>query len=223
MKTLFRLAIVISIAILLAIWSPWYKWDLSLSNLLGYTPPEQFSGLMVNSLSGELTVFFDDRELGTVNVQDSPLQEVKVEPGLHKVRLVKTSDPPGFYEEVNKVINFEAGVDVIMTYDLGPSALFTESHIFTAQQKQIKSPTELRINTTPATASVFIDDIATEDKLITDLDLSQQHRIKVSADGYETLEFIILPDKQEDRDNLANYDLQLEVNLSLIPLQVISE
>jgi hypothetical protein len=221
MRTLIKIFIILVIGLLLAIWSPWNNWNLNFASILGYKAPDQYGGLVISSLAGEIKIFIDDSEVGTVSPETSPYENFQVQPGLRKIKLTRVSDPAGFYYELNKVINFEGNVEVVMAYDLGPSLEFTEGHTLSARSKKAKTPVELSLKTTPSQATVMADDITVGvDKLIVDLDLSKQHTIKVSHPGYETLQFVILPDSQDDRNKLVDFDLLLEVNLTLIPLEL---
>lgn len=220
MRSLFRVSVIILFFIILAIWSPWNAWDLNISRFFGYANQTENSGIQVKSLSGELKIFVDDKEMGTTNAEQDPFAVSNISPGQHKVRLVKSSNPEGFYAEFNRIINLEPGVDAVISYDLGPSEDFSEGHVLAARSKRSSGLPTLRANTEPASAVILLNDVALTDGEFKDLDLSKQHNIKVSAPGYEKLEFVILPDAQGDRDKLKNYDLELSIRLSLIPLEI---
>lgn len=221
MKTVIKLLLIIILLSALAVWSPWTKFDLSITNLLGYTPPEQFSGLKVTAISGEMEVYLDNELVGLVNSSEPFLELFQIPPGTKTITLVRPSDPPGFYHEVSALVDFEPGVNVAIGYEIGPSEEFSEGHILSGRSKLIEAPVKLEINTMPENALVYVNDILIDSKIITELDLGMQHRIRVEADGYDDLEFLILPDSQEDRDRLANYDLFLDVNLMLIPVDTV--
>ena len=110
---------------------------------------------------------------------------------------------------------------MVIGYELGPTADYSEGHILTATAKPIATgATSLSLTVEPETATVSIDGIEVIGAFVSDLDLSSQHTVRAEATGYEPIEFTILPDNQSDRDKLTNFDLQLDINLMLIPLEI---
>lgn len=220
MKSVFRVSVVVLLFAIVAIWSPWNAWNLNLANLFGYAAAGESAGISVKSLSGEVKVFVDDREVGTATASQDPLSATDIPAGQHKVRLVRSSNPAGFYTEFSRIVNFEPGVDTVISYDLGPSSEFSEGHVLSARSRRLAGLPTLRVTVEPESASVLIDSQPLVANELKELDLSKQHTIQVTASGYEKLEFVILPDAQSDRDKLKNYDLELFIRLSLIPLEV---
>ena len=81
MKLLAKLLIIALIGLVLAVWSPWISWEINIPNLLGYTSPEQYAGLTINSLAGTLTVYIEDVEMGQVVSGDGGLEILQITPG----------------------------------------------------------------------------------------------------------------------------------------------
>ena len=129
MKNFIKFLIVLLICVLLGLWSPWLKLNVSLSDIFGVEKPDKISGLQVYSLSGEMEVFLDGESQGTVTPDNSPLVVDAISPGEKSVGLKRVSEVPGAYWEFNKVITFEENIDVVLSYILGPEEEFSEGNI----------------------------------------------------------------------------------------------
>ena len=115
-------------------------------------------------------------------------------------------------------------MEVVMAYDLGPSEAFSEGHIlFTSKNYKKNQNPVVNIISSPEDVNVFIDDeqIGTSPINELELDLSRQHKIRFEKTGYDSLEFMILPEDQESRDKLKDLTINLEVNLFLQPVKII--
>jgi hypothetical protein len=120
---------------------------------------------------------------------------------------------------------FEEGVNVIASYELGPveSNHFTEGHIFYAEKSFSNDETTLNITSSPNDARFYLDDQLIGNTPLTDyeIDLQSRHSVRLEKEGYETIEFTILPDSQSARDRLKGYELNLEINMFRYPLNII--
>lgn len=219
----FRIIVIILIAFLCALWSPWTSWNISFARLLGIEPPPQIGGLQVTSLAGEMEVFIDGISQGKTTPENSPLIIPAIEPGERQIRLQRISSVDDAYWEFNKLIKFESGVDVVISYELGPSENFSEGHvIYTTKTPDKVDGLRLNLVTNVTDAVVKIDDI---DVGLTPL-VSQvitkdkQHTLLISKNGYEPQEFKLLPESQEDRDKVSGFNLNVIVDLFLQPIPI---
>lgn len=215
--------LIILIGFLCALWSPWNYWDFNPSVIFGVVPPEEKAGLRLTSLAGELTAFIDGEERGTTDPETGTLTIPDLQPGEREVRLVRSSSLGGAYVELNRVLNFAPKVDLVISYELGPTLEFSEGQIIYAQQNTTReSGARVYFQTNGIKADVSLNGVSLGQAPIEDLELAlnQQHRIVVSKDGYETQEFLLLPNTQTERDKFNGYDIFVEVNLFLQPLEV---
>ncbi len=225
MKKLVILVIILVACSVIGLWSPWRNLNINLGGLFGVSEIESLSGLQVYSLSGTIEVYLDNEYSGEITVEDSPLTVSKIEPGERIVTLKRKSDVLNSYQEINKLVTFVEGTNVVMSYNIGPVEEYSEGHIIYPEIKEIiNEPTKLYITTSVEDVSLQIDSSLPEvlrglrgDR---ELDLSKQHLINISKNGYEPLEFNILPSNQEERDKLSKYNLILEVDLMKQPLNI---
>lgn len=225
MKRILALTTVIVLLVLLAIWSPWLNWKIDLADIFGVRKPDSIAGLQVSSLSGEIEIFIDNKSIGTVNREGSPFIVDRVEPGDHLVTLKKTGEFANTYATFNKLLTFEENSAVVIAYSIGPDEVFSEGHvIYTTKKGSDAVESKLNINLNVDDFSFSYDGLPPEritgKSTSQALDLNSQHKIKVSKLGYESLEFTILPETQEDRDKLKNFDLNLDIQLMLQPVEV---
>lgn len=204
-------------------WSPWNKWDFTFWELIGIQTEEKYSTLKVKSLSGEIDIYIDDKYEGTV-IDDETYAEINtVEKGSHVVRLKRKSDSNNYYEFI-KEITFEPGVEVVMAYDLGPSEIFSEGHVlYTTKSYKANNNPILNIISFPDSVNTFIDGEQIGTTVINglELDINMQHKIRFEKEGYDSLEFLILPESQENRDKLKGLIINLEVNLFYQPINIV--
>ncbi len=223
MRKSFIIIIIVFFAFLLALWSPWVSWNLSFSNLFGVTPPEIKSGLSVSSLVGDLEVFIDGESVGKVGVDDSPLYVPGINPGERQVKLVRASAVPGAYYEFNRLISFPESLNVVLAYELGPTEEFSQGHIIYATPKPDGGDkTYLNITSSTDSADIYLDDVLIGQSPLREFEVSRslQHKVRISALSYDDHELTLLPEKQDERNDLAGYDVTVIVDLFLQPIQV---
>lgn len=223
MRSLKYVLLLAIIGLVLAIWSPWNSWNISLAQLFGIEPPPEAAGLAVSSLAGTIQIEIDNVRVGEVSPQNSPLVIPGIAPGERRVKLLRSSDVPGAFVEYSRLLNFVSDVDVVISYELGPTDDFSEGHvIFVTENRDNSGLTYLNINTEPSTALVALDgvSIGSSPIVLYPISLDRQHVLTVTANGYETQEFRILPASQEDRDKIRGYNINADVRLFLQPLQV---
>ncbi|MEO6729308.1 MAG: hypothetical protein ABIM99_05270 [Candidatus Dojkabacteria bacterium] len=220
------LLIVISLlCTLLALWSPWLYWNIDARNLFGIRKPDSISGLQVFSLGGELNIQIDGKDVGSVTPEKSPFFYDTVTPGERMVSISRKSEDPNQFWTFSKLITFEEGNTVASSYFIGPSQEFSEGHfIFATKKTDLNSQSKLNVSLNTDNAQIQVESIAVDkfngNKYSTDIDLNSQKKVRIFKSGYETLEFTILPESQEDRDKLRNYDLNLEAQLMVLPVNV---
>jgi len=225
LKKVTLLVVISLLCTLLALWSPWLYWNIDVRNLFGIRKPESISGLQVFSLGGELNIQIDGKDVGSVTPEKSPFFYDTVTPGERMVSISRKSDSPNQFWTFSKLITFEEGNTVVSSYFIGPSQEFSEGHfIFATKKTDLNAQSKLNVTLNTEDAQIQVESIAvdkfTKNKYTTDIDLNSQKKIRIFKPGYETLEFTILPDKQEDRDKLRNYDLNLEAQLMVLPVNV---
>lgn len=225
LKKVTLLVVISLLCTLVALWSPWLYLNLDVRNLFGVRKPDSIAGLQVFSLGGELEIQIDGQILGTVTPEKSPFFYDTVTPGERMVSISRKSETPNSFWTFSKLITFEEGNTVVSSYFIGPSQEFSEGHfIFATKKTDLNAQSKLNISLNTDDAQIQIDSIAVEkfinNKFTTDIDLSSQKKISIFKPGYETLEFTILPDQQEEREKLKNYDLNLEVQLMVLPVNV---
>jgi hypothetical protein len=223
MKKYVIIIVIIIGLIILGFLSPWFNWNLSLSRIFGYGSKNTQAALQVYSLVGELEVYLDNEFRGSTTPEGGGLELDQITPGTHELRLKRKSTVADSYFELVRNIKFEEGVDVIASFELGPTREFSEGHIFYAQKNyNAASETNLNVISVPDNASLYIDNnlIGNTPVANTNINLNAQHTIKLVHPGYDTIEFKILPDNQDDRNKLKGYTLNLEVNMFLLPLKV---
>jgi len=225
MKRFAVFIIVIVSLILIGLWSPWRGVSIDFSGLFGIAQQQPQAGLQVYSLSGVLEVYIDNQLKGEVTPEDSPFFVDKIEPGEHLIKLTRKSDVPNAYWSLNKLIQFEQNTNVVISYNLGPEEIFSEGHIIYATKKaDILKSVKLNINANVDNFNIQFDSLPIDkvsfNDYVTDLDLSKQHTIKLIKSNYESLEFVILPSTQEERNKLDIYDLNIESQIMLQPVNV---
>ncbi|MBL8014947.1 MAG: PEGA domain-containing protein [Candidatus Doudnabacteria bacterium] len=219
----FRILILLLIAVVCAVWSPWNYWNFSITRLFGIEPPPEIGGLQVTSLAGEVEVFVDGISQGKAVAEQAPLIIPAVEPGERQITLKRASTVIGAYWEFNRLVKFESGVDVIISYELGPSQDFSEGHVIFATKSADKfEGVKLNLDSPVAGAAVFLDDVEIGQTPLRakSISIDKQHTIKVVAEGYETQEFKLLPEDQTNRDKISGFDLNVTVDLFLQPITV---
>jgi hypothetical protein len=222
----FTILVFVILLVGIAIWAPFEGIDLSISGLFGVEKSNQISSLRVISLKDSIRVYLDGEQRGETSPEGGVLEIPDVVPGTHIIKLEKVADvedsQSGYFEFV-KSIDFLDSYSVVLAYELGPSAEFSQGHVLLAQnttQKGDENQTRLNIDVVNTPAEVFIDGNSIGMTPIKNypISLSSIHDLKFEKDGYENLEFTILPESEEDRKKLSEVDLYLETRLFQIPL-----
>jgi len=225
MKKFAVLLIILVICVLLGLWSPWRAISIDLPQLFGIAKQDLKSGLQVYSLSGKLQIYVDNQLKGEVTPEESPYFVDSIDPGQHLIKLERQSDIENAYWNFNKLVTFEKGTNVVVSYNIGPSEVFSEGHIIYAVNKEdTKAQTTINVNLNTEGFNIQFDSLPFEKVSFNEytslLDLSRQHSIKLNKTGYEQLDFVILPSSQEERDKLVNYDINIEAHLMYQPVNV---
>lgn len=217
---------IIFICILVALWSPWLYWKFDLVSLFGVKKPDPISGLQVFSLSGELEVFLDNKSYGKVKVETSPFILDKVSVGEHLITLKRTSSIKNAYWNFNKLVTFEQGTNVVISYNIGPSLEFSEGEVIYAIKKpDLTKASQLNINTNISEPNIQLDNaqpqrVRGSSSYSQSIALDTQHKVKISKQGFESLEFTVLPESNDDRNKLKDYDINIDSQLLYQPVEV---
>lgn len=223
-----QITLILIVLILLALWSPWKQYNWSIASLFGVEEVEKFAGLEVYSLKDTLNIYFDDELIGEVSPDEGVFEKTDVKPGNHIIKLTKKVESENSYYVYTKAINFVEDFDVVVAYELGPTEIFSQGHVFyvgkdtVSYSDQEKRIARLNISTEQDGVEIYLDNDRIGETEVEDYELSltKLHKIKLTKKNYESLEFDILPDKQEDRDKLAGYELFIDAQLFLIPLKI---
>ncbi|GAB4284169.1 MAG: hypothetical protein Kow0081_1210 [Candidatus Dojkabacteria bacterium] len=224
MKTLqnfFKISVFILLLILVGIWAPWGDLDISIAPLFGVETSGAISGLQVYSLAGTIEVYVEDELKGMASV-DTPLFVAPIEPGKKKVSLKRPSAIQGSYTKVDEIIDFTEGIDVVITYGIGPSDFYSQGSIITTR-KRTNEAYNLEVSTNVDSPEIFIDNIRQDfsgNRLVTLISLNKQSEIRIEKDGYEPLSFTLLPEDQAERDIFQNYIIHVEARLMLQPVDI---
>lgn len=225
MRKVLSITTLILALVVLAFWSPWQNWNVHWTNIFGIENREEFSGLKVKSFSGELEVFLDNNSVGKITDKDSFLEVFPIDPGEHTVKIVRP-DNNGYYEELERRLNFEKEVDVVIGYDLGPSKLFSEGHVLTSRKSYTvgQNPT-LDIVSTLEDVDVKIDgkDIGKTPLRSIPMSIDATHVLSFNKQGFDPLEIEIFPAEQSERDKLKDLVLNLEVTLFAKPVELTAQ
>jgi len=217
--------IIILLCILLAFWSPWLYFKINILDLFGVTKPTSQSGLDVFSLSGEVEVFLDNQTQGKITVERSPLIVSKVVPGDHLVT-IKRIGGTNSYWTFSRIINFVGGADVVVSYELGPTKEFSEGQvIYPIVKTDPNQSSQVVLTTNANNAQIVIDKSIPSSvvgtSFIQSISLSGQHVIKVSAKGFESLQFTVLPSTQDERDKLKQFNINIDSQLMYQPIPIL--
>lgn len=225
MRRFIIIFIFLIICFLLAIWSPWLYWNFDLRGLFGVNAPVLNSSLQVFSLAGEIEVFIDNQIVGSAKFNEGALIVDKITPGERLIKLSRKSELQNAFWEYQKVVTFEEGTTVVLSYNLGPSKIFSEGHLIYAIKK-IDSSTQTKLFTTinVSDAIMKINNFNPAEvkgnKTSDVISLENQLSIEINKIGFEPLTFTILPNQREEREKLAKFDIGMEVQLMVQPLKV---
>lgn len=206
---------------IIGLWSPWRNIDIQISEIFGVESPEEVSGLQVISTSGEVELFFEGESQGTTNPESGPIIVSPISPGEKLVRIVRNSAPEGYYE-FNRIINFVSGIDVVVSYELGPDLIFSEGSVITAKE-QLDEDYNLLVTANISDYEISLDGVSSrsiENQFSSTISLERQHELRVEKNGYEPIELTLLPEDQEFRDKLNGFVINVDLNLLLQPVEV---
>lgn len=211
--------------VLFALWSPWLYVRLNLSQLFGIAEPEGISGLQVNSLAGEMEVYLDGELKGNSSADRSPFTLDTITPGDYLVTLKRKTDTRGSYWDFNKLITFTEGTTVIVSYNLGPEEEFSEGHIIYATKKDNSSLNpKINMEFNVDDPEITIEEASAQKinsrQYNAEISFDKPKKITISKPGYESLEFTILPDSEEERKALSQFNLNTDIHLMLRPVIV---
>jgi hypothetical protein len=219
------IGIIVVVALIgLAVWSPWYAWNINFYKIFGIENVDKLSSLKIKSLSGEVEIYVDNEFQGSVTDNEDFADIGSLNPGNHDIKLKKKSS--GEYYVFERSILFESGVETVIAYDLGPNEKFSEGHIFYAKKNYANDgKPQLTIYTVPDMTKVFVDGIFIGETPLrgVDVDINSQHKIKLQKAGYDDLEFTILPESIDARKKLQGFDLMLEAKLFLQPIKIVTQ
>lgn len=228
MKKVTIFIVLLVFCVLLAIWSPWTSLRFTLSSLFGIKQASEVAGLQVISLSGDLEVLLDGEKIGEATSDATPFIIDNIQPGDHLLTLQKISEIENAYWKFSKVINFNKGTTVAASFNLGPTEEFSEGHLiyFTENQNpENKKNLVISLNVKDANLTLNDEDpIQFEGTILSrEIPLTQQHSVLLHKDGYDDLQFNILPATQEDRDKLLGLILNIDAHLLLKPVDLVVE
>ena len=219
MKKVGLCIVVLIIAIIGAILIPWQKLNIFKDKLIGVD--NNYASLKVYSLGGDMKVFLDDEDKGVIKSQDPFLEIFPIESGKHNVRLKRVTSDESFYPDFEREVDFAKGFDTVIGCEIGPTKESSSNWLIYAQQTNNNNGAALvNITSDIENCNVIFNDSDTQTIPVQSksIGLDQQYNIKVSKEGYQDLEFQILPEEQEARDRLDGYILYIEVNLYKIPI-----
>ncbi|MBN1331289.1 hypothetical protein JW978_00180 [Candidatus Dojkabacteria bacterium] len=218
--------VVITLLVIIGVWSPWRNLDFSLMEFFGLKQSIDYAGLQVYSLSGEIEVEIDGELAGNVTVDGSPLDIVEIDPGEHLVTVKRVpedqaNDP--IYYQLNRVIKFEKGINTVIAYELGPTKDFSEGYLITTSRAINPGSPKLNITTSPDVSNVIINNLDAGSSPVSnyEINLFEDYNIKILKENFETIEFSLLPDDDVQRELLSGYDINVEVSLFQIPIEII--
>ncbi len=226
MKKVLVIVFIGVILIGLAVWSPWNRLDFSWKRILGLEKPSGFAGLTLYSLGGNMEVKIDGESKGEVNLANSPVEIGEIIPGEHDLELTRKGSEEQGYTRYFKRLNFVDSINSIISYELGPTEDYSSGYAFYAVSKNnFDGQASLSVNSKPENAKISLDGVPIGNAPLSDIKiaLNQTHKLKLEADGYEPLEFELLPTEQADRDKLQDYSLAVEVRLFKIPIDIVEE
>lgn len=224
MKKILIVLIIIVTLLIGAIFVPWNSLT-DLKSILGIEDQIGYSSLKVYSLGGNLEVSVDEQERGLANFEMSYLEITPLEPGFHKIELVRESTEENFYQGFSKEIYFEEGFDVVISWEAGPSERSSSGWVLSAKRndtdQKAENMSQLFVDLDPTGADLFMDGNQVADYLNgVSLSLDKRHTISCRKTGFQDIDFEILPEEDDIRGRLIDYNLFLEVKLYEIPLEI---
>ena len=80
--------------------------------------------------AGQGVVYIDGK-----NVGKTPFRTSKLSKGKHTVKIKRSTNYPGFYSEFNKTIKFLPGATVYISWELGPSEVFSSGTVVWLEER----------------------------------------------------------------------------------------
>ncbi len=225
MKSFLKILLIIVGLLLLAIWSPWTKWSIDFRPLFGIQDPGEIAGLVVNSLAGNIEVTLDNQVVGSAS-EDSPLFLDDVEPGEKLIKLRRISDVENAYWNYSRVIDLEVGTTAVLSFNLGPNEDYSEGNVIFFEKKSSTSQPTINFKFDEDNVNLQVETQIYRNlsKAGTDvpLDTLEQKSIKIVKAGFEELEFKLLPEDEEDRSRVKDFNIEVEVYLMKQPVNVLT-
>ncbi|MBU0976455.1 MAG: PEGA domain-containing protein [Patescibacteria group bacterium] len=219
MKKLGFCLFIIIIAVVLALLLPWENLSEWKDGITGKAV--DYASLKVYSLGGDMKVYIDGEEKGTVSSESSYLEIFPIEVGKHEVKLVRDASNDSFYQNFLRTISFEKGFDTVISWELGPSEDATSGWVLYARKSGAdESDVKISLESIPDNSNIQInDDVPIVSPIRSyPLTLDRQHKLVVAKSGYQSMELPVLPGDDEERLLLKGYELFLEVDLYKLPV-----
>lgn len=225
-KKILVITITILSLIILALWSPWSTWDFSIFSAIGLKQEDPYAGLQVYSISGEIQVLVDNEVVGNVTVEGSPLDIFEIEPGDHLITIKRVKDDESseaIYYELNRMVSFVEGINTVVAYELGPNENFSGGYIIYVTDSISEENSFLNVSSDALNAQISINDNTLADLPLSNyaLDYSDSYELRINAEGFESIEFNLLPEDDTQRKRLTNYDINVEANLFELPIEIV--
>lgn len=178
MKKLTKLlpyVVVFIFAIIFAILRPWQY--ISLLPIVG-----QNAALTVKTSFGKSEVYLNGKKIG-----ETPLSSENLRPGDYQLEIKRLTEEDSFYTDISRLIHLEPNTRTFVETEIGPSEQFS-SVIVLYYKRNKNTDTTLYLDSTPGSATIWIDDIRYGTSPITASKLADgTHKLKISKSGYESL------------------------------------
>ncbi|MFW5702937.1 MAG: PEGA domain-containing protein [Candidatus Dojkabacteria bacterium] len=211
------------ISVLCAVWSPWHYWNISLPKIFGVEAPVALARVQVSSLGGELQVYINGEERGIIGPESSPFTIEDAKPGQNTIRLTRSSEVEGAYVEYEQVIELYEEVETVIAYELGPTYNFSQGHVISAfRNAAIGDKTMLNVYSEPTGVAVKLGEerIGTTPLENIEVDRSSAQTLTLEKRGYEPQTISILPSEENQREKLKGFDINVDANMFLIPIEL---
>jgi len=192
--------IICVLAVIIAVFRPWQY--ISLLPVVG-----QNAALTVKTAFGKSEVYLDGKKMG-----ETPLSSESLKPGDYQLEIKRLTEEEGFYIDISKLIHLEHNTRTFVETEIGPSEQFS-SVIILYYKRNKNTDTTLYLDSSPNSATVWIDDLRYGDSPITANKLKDgPHELKLSKPGYEDLKTTLIIRK--------GYTLIAEIQLMAKPVEL---
>ncbi len=223
MKSFLKILLIIVGLLLLALWSPWTKWNIDFRPLFGIQDPGQIAGLVVNSLAGNIEVTIDNQVVGSAT-EEAPLIIDSIDPGEKLIKLRRISDVENAYWAYSKVIDLEVGTTAVLSFNLGPSEDYSEGNIIYFERKAESDLSSIFFTFDEDNVNLQVETQVfrslSKSGVVVPLDTLEQKSIKIIKTGFEELEFKLLPEDESDRSRVKDFNIKVDVYLMKQPVKV---